>query len=591
MEAPAGLSLTDLVTLEQDVEPYIMDWPVIADEDGEPEVSSLVISKRAGGFLAAVPVGFIPEEVLAAGNTDQPPGPVGPSTVLQVSAVVLDNGNLHATGTSLSVVVVDLQEEVVAQMRLPEVGEHYPFTYDVDQPFAIPSPPQLLAATREWVSAGAGTEGSAMPYFSAEEGGVYTTDAAEEEEGLPTTPRARRKQKHPPGPERPTGYAKKPTVASLAASMEQLLAMNEGLVKSVESLAGRQKALEQRAAPAAPPLQAPSQHPHQGILRQPISTSLQGAAAPLGILAQHLPPPPRTQAPTASGLLASPQFQPPDLLELEDEKRAPDPGISSDHLAKAVLAQSQALTALVSQIAQQGGDPMLDLSSSAASASTRGAQGRAKLQGELASQRGVFFQAVLASMARRMQPTASPEGSPQELLDRGVCGTRYLERFGGYGRVRELGCLQQQMMSIMDCLQASNWQAARDQTALLAVTIDQAALDQGRFELANLLCLQEEPPATVFSARQMNVLNKPRAFSQLADQKWVTVALAYIKELDVITSKRLELTSQSKHTIFGGASSDSPGNPFPKPKPGPKKKGRGGGKGGWSNVAADGEEA
>ena len=128
MEAPAGLSLTDLVTLEQDVEPYIMDWPVIADEDGEPEVSSLVISKRAGGFLAAVPVGFIPEEVLAAGNTDQPPGPVGPSTVLQVSAVVLDNGNLHATGTSLSVVVVDLQEEVVAQMRLPEVGEHYPFT-------------------------------------------------------------------------------------------------------------------------------------------------------------------------------------------------------------------------------------------------------------------------------------------------------------------------------------------------------------------------------------------------------------------------------------------------------------------------------
>ena len=124
--------------------------------------------------------------------------------------------------------------------------------------------------------------------------------------------------------------------------------------------------------------------------------------------------------------------------------------------------------AVVSQIAQTSGGPMIELSTGAASASTRGAQGRARLQNELAAQKGTFFTAVLAAMARRMQPTASVEGSPQELLDRGICGSRYLKRFGSFAKVREL-----------------NFQAARDQTALLAVAIDQAALDQGRFELSH----------------------------------------------------------------------------------------------------------
>lgn len=37
-------------------------------------------------------------------------------------------------------------------------------------------------------------------------------------------------------------------------------------------------------------------------------------------------------------------------------------------------------------------------------------------------------------MARRMQPTAPSTGSTAELLQPGVCGTRYMERFGGHGR-------------------------------------------------------------------------------------------------------------------------------------------------------------
>ena len=257
--------------------------------------------------------------------------------------------------------------------------------------------------------------------------------------------------------------------------------MNQGFSKNLESLAQRQIELEKRVvAPAA--ATAPN-----AALHQSISSALMPQMSNLGTIAQQLETPPRTLAPSAPGLLGSSLVRPTDLQELEDEKKEGVPSSSSDPLVQAVPAKSQALTALVAQIAQQSRDLLLELSTTEASAGTRGAQGRARLQAELAAQKGTFFNSVLAAMSRRMCPTMSPEGSPQELMDKGICGTRYLERFGGYGKVRELDCLQHQVMSIMDCLQTQNWQAARDQTALLAVTLDQAALDSGKFDLAQLL--------------------------------------------------------------------------------------------------------
>lgn len=84
----------------------------------------------------------------------------------------------------------------------------------------------------------------------------------------------------------------------------------------------------------------------------------------------------------------------------------------------------------------------------------------------------------------------------------------------------------------------------------------------------------------MFSHKPANVLAKTRAFTPLASQQWVTVALAYIKELDVIFAKRLELTSQTKQNPFAATSSAD----TPKPKQTAKKKGKGGGK---ANAAAN----
>lgn len=154
-------------------------------------------------------------------------------------------------------------------------------------------------------------------------------------------------------------------------------------------------------------------------------------------------------------------FGPAETAESAEDLR----GDQSD-LAKAVLAQSQALTALVTQIACNSGDPLQDMASSLASISSRGPMGRAKLQGELAPQKGVFFQNVLQNMSRRMFPSQQAEVEMSVLQQRGVTPTQYLERFGGFGRT---------------FLQEDNLPAAKDALSLLLVCLEQAAMDEARW--------------------------------------------------------------------------------------------------------------
>ena len=145
-------------------------------------------------------------------------------------------------------------------------------------------------------------------------------------------------------------------------------------------------------------------------------------------------------------------------------------------------------------------------------------------------------------------------------------------------------------MGILDFLQAENIGAAKDSLALLAVAVDQAVLDGGRFDLASLLTLQEEPPSAIYVHRPQSAMARTKAFSPLADQKWVTVALAFIKEMDVIATKRTELAGGGAQPkgARGGASDAAP-----KSKAAAKRKEKGGGgkhSGGSQNAAQEAEE-
>ena len=193
-------------------------------------------------------------------------------------------------------------------------------------------------------------------------------------------------------------------------------------------------------------------------------------------------------------------------MELQQERAGLAEG---GDMVKAMLAQSTAITALAAQIANMSGDTMSDLAGSALSVSSKGATGRMKLQQELAAHRGTFFQAVLANMNRRMNPaSSSSEATPQQLLNQGVCLTKYVERFGGFGKSRDMGYVMWQLAMLMDYLQAENWQGARDSAALLAVCLEQIAMDRS-IDVGLLLALVEDPPSGMFTNRSLALLSRP----------------------------------------------------------------------------------
>lgn len=110
-------------------------------------------------------------------------------------------------------------------------------------------------------------------------------------------------------------------------------------------------------------------------------------------------PPPRTQGRRQLRLLESPLIRKPlNLHDLEKEKA--DSGCKRRCFGPGVLAQSNALMALVGQIASASGDLMTGLSG----IGSWGASTRAKLQAELACHRATFYTSVLQQMSRRMAP-------------------------------------------------------------------------------------------------------------------------------------------------------------------------------------------
>ena len=299
-------------------------------------------------------------------------------------------------------------------------------------------------------------------------------------------------------------------------------------------------------------------------LAKPLSASLPKTPASVASVANMMKPPPKVQFPL--GLSSTMESKPSTLTELEKENPGgAGPGSCQGHACP------------VCGDYFSGGsdaDPMQELQGS--TSGTRGAAGRAKLQAELAQHRGLFFHAVVLAMARRMAPTSVADQPYGQLMAADITGTRHLERFGGYGRQRDLGLIQYQLMTIFDFMMADNVEAAKDCLSLLIVMVEQACIDQGRFDLGQVLTLQEDPPAGMFTNRQLSQVSRARSFAPLAEQRWITVALAFLKELDAISVKRTELLASPSTTTSGG----DPSSPASKNRGrgNPKRKGRGGGR-------------
>ena len=115
----------------------------------------------------------------------------------------------------------------------------------------------------------------------------------------------------------------------------------------------------------------------------------------------------------------------------------------------------------------------------------------------------------------------------------------YLERFGGYGSWRELGLIQFSLAHIFDCALHADLDGVREHIALTMTSLtEQAAQDNNRWELAYQLTLLEDPLAQLWSYRQAGQNPRLRAFAPLCPQRWATIALAYMKEVDYIHVKK-----------------------------------------------------
>ena len=560
-----------LKQLQEEFVPHLLELQVSEDPmDGISMAVVLVVIRKTTGILLAVPEGFLAEELLSAGLLSGPDEMIGPSHRVAVPGGVWDpvigGEPVVEAPVTVPVVLVDALASISEHMRVfnpssdpVEVTQH--FMEPRAEIFPMPEP--LITAAMEWVTNPAA--GERVNYYSADDVGEEEQEILDVPDPETPVPKAgSAKAKATPnggvapgtggGKASPVQKVKKPTVATLASSVESLVSALPVISNQLAELARRQSEVESRF--------------QQGTRISTLAAPLSGSAT---IAARAVS---KAEGNFAASTLARQE----EVKQLEIEGES-----SSSDLARAVLAQSQALTALVGQIAQSS-DPLADISSSSSSFSSRGAMGRAKLQQELASQKGTFFLAVCQNMARRMTPSQMCDQQPMELHHRGVSATRYLERFGGFGKVKDLGQIAWQIGIIMDHLQCDNVMAAKDATSLLLVCLEQAAMDAGHLEIGLLLSLCEDPPAGLFSNRSLAPLSKGKSFAPLADQKWISLALSYIKELDVITQKRADLAGAPVKLTSAAPA------PTPTPKPKPKTK-----KGAWkksqrSQEDAEGEE-
>lgn len=468
-----------------------------------------------------------------------------------------DDGGLERSEEMVGVQVIDMSLPGALNIlsAYPEDGEDMDLVsnfshLDIN---ARPSFGDLLPMVVAWI--GEETE-ERLAFYTADEGPQSSA-----------SPKAKAKAPHtlPDGstaPGKAKSAAKKPTVATLSQQMETVLAALPMITDQLSALTMKQDMLErqQRSAPSDQPGFRPIA---AGKSAQPISSLLRGTPKNLSTLAADLGPPPKTRA---TGGLTVPLL--PEQVMEEDEPVDPmqsevAEGLGSP-MAQLLVEQGRVLAALVSQMQAGSTDPMSDLSSTTPTMGVKGTLAREKMQRELAAGTGAFFLKVCQAIQRRVNPASRLATNLSEVGDVSLLG--YLERYGGFGQNRELGMVQWSLGHVFDAMAKEEWNLARDHLALSAVMVEQAALDSNRWNLAWLLRLLDDPPQNLWLSRGQSATGGRRPFAPLCVPSWTTAALAYMKESEVLQSKKGELVGAPSRAA--GSEDAAPNPKAPKRRPG-----------------------
>jgi len=518
----------------------------IAAGSGASACLAVPILSRRGGLALAVPAEALDSDKLVDELTTDGDGMLGPSKSFTADLLEeAEDGSIGPAGKTVRFLVVDFSDDVLALLSEYQAdlddGSYIPF--DAEKPSGMPSFDGLAEKVRVWAT----QENVGRVHFYS----------AREEPDTPSVP------KSAPGAKR-GGAPRKLTNAMMA---EQIA----GLVAQVQAISSQQQAFQLAMEQAAPktPTAPRAAGPTDGLNLFPklpaVSDTIAGHpkfGTPSLAVVQHAAmmagPPPRVRA------APKVPFVPNRLVAEEEEENPVGAPSGSDPVLMAISQQSSALTALVAHLASNS-DPLGDLatsSGSGASSSTRGAQRRERLQGELAGGTSNFFLQVLQQMHRRLHPSKPVPKSEADLLEADVSMLAYLERFGGYRGCRETGLILWHLGHVVDAMTQQDFHRARELLALLICSLEQSAMD-GNWNLAFIISLMEEPPIQVFQDRMAPIQMHGRPFAPLIPSQWSAIALSYIKELEVLSNKKQETVGKAKSK----AQKEEEDAPSPKRRP------------------------
>ena len=79
----------------------------------------------------------------------------------------------------------------------------------------------------------------------------------------------------------------------------------------------------------------------------------------------------------------------------------------------------------------------------------------------------------------------------------------------------------------------------------MLVAVEQSVVDRGDWTLAYLLTLLEEPPNQMYQDRTINLVHHSKPFGPLVPPQWTATCLAYLKDLEVLASKKGETSKKA----------------------------------------------
>lgn len=527
-------------------EPSLLVFSIPANASSlgeEVEVFALPLEFREGGMLLALPPDLVSNQTIEAGQAGVEETLFGPSTSFSVE-IVEENDEMTETinlGIEAQVLVIDMHDDVLLACR-----EYDPVTdstaaimgFSIDHPQSLPDATKLMSQVSEW-----------LLLRSDDRTGFYTA-----QEDLSSPPK--RAAASAAAPKKATA-AKRVSNAAIAEQLSSLMAQMQLLAKRQDNL--------EKGNPSAVPAQGHFSGPTAKLpavsagLPNPSGLSQTGVAKALALVG----PPPKVRM--SQPLVPAQDVavdEPYDMLQ-PAEAEPPD-------IAAAIAQQSTAITALVAHLASQSSDVLGDLSAvGQPSSSTKGVQRRERMQSELALGTSAYFLQVQQQLHRRMYPSKPVPQTETELQNLSVL--QYLERMGGYKNHRELGLVAWILGHAVDAAASGNFKLTKEIIALLLVAVEQAAVDRGDWTLAFMLSLLEEPPMQVFQDRTMSMVHHTRPFGPLVPPAWTAVCLAYLKDLEVLSTKKTETAKRNVKASPGIDSTSNAAEPdreaSPKRKP------------------------